>query len=686
VGTQTPPPTQKFSVGDSVQTNSNLNVRTSPSTGEKTIVGTQPIASAGKVVAGPTTAVGYTWWNVDYVNAPDGWSVENYLDKTSGVIVPPPSNTPTLTLSASPTSITAGQSSTLSWSSTNATSCTATGGWSGTLATSGTQTVTPTANTTYTLACTGTGGTATQSATVVVGSTTGGSVTLKFNSTQPKDVYAGYSMIGSIRVSNGTTNNDYVDVAVQNIPTGMTFTWLSGVNYSAKGLNLQVYHGDGEAAYRIAASSNVAPGDYSLNLIATERTTGISSTLNVPFTVTASPSPITKLPVGASPALPAMTKYNSDMLKYAQTYCNSTLSAGVESGVWYYDGERVYYNISDYTGDPTWGNTCAQNVESMYKNYVISNNGGVPGWRNFSKGLRMDYERTGDATSKTAALLLARSYPLYWNVDQTSSREIAYAIDSMINAEKLGSARNPELANMVDLALGHIDQWAVAKNASYLPPFMVALTAEALIGYYDLTGDPRVPVSLKAAADHIWNVAWDNTSQSFYYYDRLVTGQGGRTPAPDLNNLISPLYGWLYSITGDTKYLTQGDQIFTGGVNGAWLGQGKPFSQNYRWSMNYLKWTGRIPNINLPAFTMNSGQTVVLGASTTGIGIGDSVVTTSNLNVRDAANGSLLGKQPVGMFGTVKAGPVSVGGYTWWNIDYVNAPDGWSVENYLLKK
>jgi probable HAF family extracellular repeat protein len=53
----------------------------------------------------------------------------------------------TVSISASPTTITAGQSTTLSWKSSNATSCTATGGgaddnWSGTKSTSGSQTIT----------------------------------------------------------------------------------------------------------------------------------------------------------------------------------------------------------------------------------------------------------------------------------------------------------------------------------------------------------------------------------------------------------------------------------------------------------------------------------------------------------------------------------------------------------------
>jgi len=60
---------------------------------------------------------------------------------------------PTLTLAAS--SIIVNTSTTLTWSSANATSCMASGTWSGTMATSGTQTLTPTAAGTdiYTLTC-----------------------------------------------------------------------------------------------------------------------------------------------------------------------------------------------------------------------------------------------------------------------------------------------------------------------------------------------------------------------------------------------------------------------------------------------------------------------------------------------------------------------------------------------------
>jgi hypothetical protein len=85
---------------------------------------------------------------------------------------------PTVTLGAQPASVTAGGSTTLSWSAANATSCTASGAWSGTKPTTGSeQTAALTATSTYTLTCAGTAGSGTQSLTVVVTGTSGGAVT-----------------------------------------------------------------------------------------------------------------------------------------------------------------------------------------------------------------------------------------------------------------------------------------------------------------------------------------------------------------------------------------------------------------------------------------------------------------------------------------------------------------------------
>jgi hypothetical protein len=74
---------------------------------------------------------------------------------------------PTVAISANPTSITSGKISTVNWSSTNATSCTAAGGWNGTKLPNGTFATTPTSTTTYAMTCAGAGGTSPVASTTV---------------------------------------------------------------------------------------------------------------------------------------------------------------------------------------------------------------------------------------------------------------------------------------------------------------------------------------------------------------------------------------------------------------------------------------------------------------------------------------------------------------------------------------
>lgn len=120
-------------------------------------------------VPGSSLAIGINTLTATYT--PDSASSATYKSATGTNTVTVTINMPqpTVTLTASPTSITPGASSTLTWTSSNATSCAASGGWSGTEDTNGTQIVAPTVTTSYTLTCDGDGGSANASATVAVG-------------------------------------------------------------------------------------------------------------------------------------------------------------------------------------------------------------------------------------------------------------------------------------------------------------------------------------------------------------------------------------------------------------------------------------------------------------------------------------------------------------------------------------
>lgn len=110
---------------------------------------------------------------------------------------------PTVTFTASPTSIQAGATSKLAWNSTNATSCSASGAWSGTKAISGTQTTNAlTTNATYTLACSGTGGSVSRTATVTVSAAGAPTVTL---TASPTSVQSGSASQLTWSTTNATS-------------------------------------------------------------------------------------------------------------------------------------------------------------------------------------------------------------------------------------------------------------------------------------------------------------------------------------------------------------------------------------------------------------------------------------------------------------------------------------------------
>jgi aryl-phospho-beta-D-glucosidase BglC (GH1 family) len=97
-----------------------------------------------------------------------GLDIKNFLAKNSGG----GGSAPTVTLSASPRTINSGGSSTLTWGSTNATTCKASGAWDGDKPTSGSgSTGKLTVSSTYTLTCAGSGGSAMANASVTVNDT-----------------------------------------------------------------------------------------------------------------------------------------------------------------------------------------------------------------------------------------------------------------------------------------------------------------------------------------------------------------------------------------------------------------------------------------------------------------------------------------------------------------------------------
>ena len=387
------------------------------------------------------------------------------------------------------------------------------------------------------------------------------------------------------------TDLEQVTPSISGLPDGSTGSFVNLKKYCC-GTNL--YRISSVNPIQITTMPTTEPGVYPVTVKYRTRSGNTQSTV---FDLTV--YPIQQIITSANfaltnpPPLQTLEKWNSNMLIYGKTYCNTSQLTLWEGNVWYYDGIRTYMQMFDRTKDPFWLG-CAELQVSLYQPYVASVKGLIPGWRVFPHGLGMHYSNGGSAESKAAVIQLESANAVRYSniasaISWSMSREISYALNTLLVSERLGSARRPEFTDYVDLLFGHFDQWFVSKNAKYVQPFMVALAAEALIDYWNVSKDPRVLPMLKTAADQLWANSWNPTAKAFEYYNE----NGSHRPAPDLNLLIAPLYGWVYRNTGDVGYRDQGDQIFDSGVNKGWLGGGKQFSQAYRWSGKYVEWRVR---------------------------------------------------------------------------------------------
>ncbi len=429
----------------------------------------------------------------------------------------------------------------------------------------------------------------------------------------PESVVSGHFMLFDVTgdVISGA-NDQMATPSISGLPPGATAQFVNMVRLCC---GTKLWRVDSTTPVKIQTESYTPPGSYPLTI--TYRTdNGIERFTTYPLKVLPEPvSVLTSATFPPSLALPNQSTWERDMLTYGQKHCTESEASLWEGNPWYYDGERVYSQIAEYTQDGYWY-SCAELQESVYRPYVIANGGGLPGYRVFPHGLAMDYERTGDVLSRDAVELLygggwANVGNLAYDISWESSREVAYALNTHVMHERLGGARSQSLQDLAEAVMGHFDQWFVSGKTPYVQPFMVALSAEALIGYYELTGDNRVPPLLKLAADKLWERSWNSSSHGFMYYN----GDGTSGPAPDLNLLIVPLYGWVYRQTADSAYRSMGDEIFTGGVEGAWLDGGKQFSQNYRWSFDYLKWRSASVTADPAPPAANQPPTAALAAN-----------------------------------------------------------------------
>ncbi len=178
---------------------------------------------------------------------------------------PPPPVVPQLTLTATPMSITEGESSTLAWDSTDATSCTASGSWSGAKSLDGSEPVSPTATANYVLTCVNGANSVVKNVTVTV--------------TPPVPTTATLTLIKSVENDNGGTAvaaDFQAKIDGGNVPWGVAQTLTPGAHTASE---------TGLEGYITTVWGGDCAADGSITLVAGENKTCSNMSADIPGTL-----------------------------------------------------------------------------------------------------------------------------------------------------------------------------------------------------------------------------------------------------------------------------------------------------------------------------------------------------------------------------------------------------------------
>lgn len=422
----------------------------------------------------------------------------------------------------------------------------------------------------------------------------------------PRSVARGRMAIVAAGASNVSGSASKVRATISNLPPNSRGYIIENITRSLNAANVSL---TGSVGVKVVTTPDTPLGLYKITL--TFLATGtdgkqVERTAQIPLEVRQPAGPLAKKAFPPEVPLAAVQEWQADMVKYGKSHIakNNIGCCDAFTGVWFYDGARAYLQIFDYTRDAAFLDF-ARRINTAYRDNIVVTKD-TRKYTIFPHGLREFYLRYGDAQSKEAIKAMqvgpGYGYRAHWGAPWNASREMAFGLSVHIVAESIGLPRRQETSlgfepgetvfdEHLAIVLGHFEQWFVSETAKYIYPFMVGLSAEALIDYYEVSKDPEVPPLLKLAADKMYPNpnTWHEATESMMIVEEK-NGVVTRGPAPDLNLMIAPLYGWVFQQTGDVKYRDIGDRIFSSGVTRGYLDGGKQFTQGYRWSFKYLDW------------------------------------------------------------------------------------------------
>lgn len=303
---------------------------------------------------------------------------------------------------------------------------------------------------------------------------------------------------------------------------------------------------------------------------------------------------------------PTFANYEASFVKYAETHWQHDRDNW--SGANYYDRALIYYAFWVRTANPTYYRRATLLALNYRINYLEENQYATsPHWA-MPEGIEQHYLLTGDEDSRFAVARVAEQFAGLavgdtLHIKWTETRIQARTLQALYLAWRLNAKgpRELDLSKILDSKLKTVlaiqrpdgsNGWPVTCYESL--NFMHGLLNDQLINIYtNYRADTAIVRYVKKSVDYLWNTQWVPRARAFKYMSgrcqKNAQGEdvGGPTPTPDLNMLFVTGFGWIYYMTGDDTYRRAGDQVFEGGVRGAYWPGSKQFNQTFTSSYKY---------------------------------------------------------------------------------------------------
>jgi hypothetical protein len=316
---------------------------------------------------------------------------------------------------------------------------------------------------------------------------------------------------------------------------------------------------------------------------------GAAQTVDVPVFIAQHQTP---LGYNNTHPIPGRDRWEQEMVAVADKWAPQILDPDNALGEnnWYYDIASTYLEINRYLKTDRYFEVAMASAK-RYADYLIECNGGAAPWCVFPRGLRQMYQSTQDRSWVDVLASLRNSgwVRTAGSPDPMLMRETAYALDYWREMTWVGGGDEVMLERAVSYSLTQlnklfIQEWGRA-DGMICEPFFAGLMMQALIDYYEIMPDERIPPAIATTCQWIWEIAVDGAT-GYVKYDAFKPTTDWFT---GLNGLMCNAWGFLYAVSGDDIWRQQGDILFQHMWDDhAYDWSPKQFAQCFRRTIDYV--------------------------------------------------------------------------------------------------